>query len=244
MNRMRCMIVDDEPFALAILADDISKIGSLELVKTCRSAYEVIRILEYISVDLIFLDIQMPGLSGLQLLSELKNPPLVIFTTAFEQFAVTAFDLNALDYLLKPISFKRLVTAVDRAYALRQLKSEGNKTADTSDKGTLYVKSEYQTVKIQFEDILYVEGMKDYVKIFTESRANPVLTRMNVKGIQSILPEDLFCRVHQSYIISINKVEAFQRKRLWIAQKEIPVGDRFSYEYQKLFEQRLGKQNI
>ncbi len=233
MDKMRCLIVDDEPFALEILADDISRIPGLELVKTCRSPFEAIRILELISVDLIFLDIQMPGITGLQFLAQLENPPLVIFTTAFEQFALSAFDLNALDYLLKPVPFKRLHTAVQRAQALHALKIASTKMTISEQSSNLYVKSEYQTVKIPLSDILYIEGMKDYVKIFIAGKAIPVLTRMNVKAIEALLPVDSFCRVHQSFIVSIDKIEAFQKKKLWVAQKEIPVGERFLRNFEQ-----------
>lgn len=236
MDKMRCLIVDDEPFALEILADDLGKIPSLEVVKTCRSAFEAIRILEFIRIDLIFLDIQMPGLSGLQLISQLKNPPMVILTTAFEQFAVEAFDMNVVDYLLKPIRFSRLARAVDRAYSLFELKAVKGKSVAIDETAVLYVKSEYQTIKIPYTEILYIEGMKDYVKIFTNTRTNPVLTRMNVKGIQSLLPADLFCRVHQSYIVSIGKVETFGKRKLKLAQKEIPIGERFSFNFRQSFK--------
>ena len=231
MDKMRCLVVDDEPFALEILADDISKLNELNLIKTCRSAYEVIRILDMVDIDLIFLDIQMPGLSGIQLIPQLKNPPLIILTTAFERFAVAAFELNAVDYLLKPIPLKRLASAVDKAYFLHQIRTAQANSGDEEQTGAICVKSEYKTVKIFYSDILYVEGMKDYVKIYTATRTNPVLTRMNVKGMQSLLPANLFCRVHQSYIVSIAKVEKFQKKKLWISQKEIPISDRFPCDF-------------
>ncbi|WP_414617438.1 LytR/AlgR family response regulator transcription factor [Dyadobacter sp. 32] len=211
MDKIRCLAVDDEPFALEILADDIRKIDTLNLVRTCRSAIDARRVLDYLDFDLIFLDIHMPGLSGLQLLSQMQNPPMVILTTAFEQYAVKAFELNVIDYLLKPISFERLVAAAGKALALHLLKVPQKKSVD--EQAALFVKSEYQTIKILFSDILYIEGMKDYVKIFTISKCNPVLTRMNVKGIHALLPADRFCRVHQSYIVSIEKIEVLQKKK-------------------------------
>ena len=225
MDKIRCLVVDDEPFAIEILADDISKIEYLNLIKTCRSAVDAKRVLEYLDFDLIFLDIHMPGLSGLQLLSQMQNPPMVILTTAFEQYAVKAFELNVLDYLLKPISFERLLTAAGKALWLHQLKMPHQKSVN--DQSALYVKSEYQTIKILHSDILYIEGLKDYVKIFTTSRSSPLLTRMNVKGICALLPAERFCRVHQSYIVSVEKIEAFQKRKIWIAQKEIPIGNQF-----------------
>ena len=234
MDKLRCLLVDDEPFALEILADDISKIPCLELVKTCRSAFEAARVLELVPIDLIFLDIQMPGLSGLQFFSQLKNPPMVILTTAFEQFAVTAFELNALDYILKPIRFERLVAATEKAVLLHQLHLRLQRV--NNDQGCLFVKSEYNTVKIPYADILYIEGMKDYVKIFTISRTEPVLTRINVKNMHALLPDALFCRVHQSYIVSVGKVNTLQKKKLWVQQKVIPIGGRFVGQAKMLFE--------
>ncbi|MCF0060462.1 LytTR family DNA-binding domain-containing protein [Dyadobacter chenwenxiniae] len=237
MDKMRCLAVDDEPFALEILADDIRKIETLNLVKTCRSAVDARRVLDYADFDLIFLDIHMPGLSGLQLLSQLSNPPMVILTTAFEQYAVKAFELNVVDYLLKPISFERLVSASGKAVSMHQMKLPNKKSVD--EQGALFVKSEYQTIKVLYSDILYIEGMKDYVKIYTNSRANPLLTRMNVKGICALLPADSFCRVHQSYIVSIEKISAFQKRKLRIAEKEIPIGNQFGDNLKNLYE--LGK---
>ncbi|MBE9463853.1 LytR/AlgR family response regulator transcription factor [Dyadobacter subterraneus] len=234
MDKIRCLVVDDEPFALEILADDIGKIETLELVRTCRSALDARRVLEFQEFDLIFLDIQMPGLSGLQLLSQMQNPPMVILTTAFEQYAVRAFELNVIDYLLKPISFERLLAATGKALSLHQLRMPQRKSAE--QQGALYVKSEYQTVKILYSDILYIEGLKDYVKIFTISRPGPVLTRMNVKGIYALLPADRFCRVHQSYIVSIEKIEAFQKKKIWVAQKELPIGNQFTDNLKSIYQ--------
>ncbi len=234
MDKIRCLAVDDEPFALEILADDIRKIETLNLVRTCRSAIDARRVLDYLDFDLIFLDIHMPGLSGLQLLSQMQNPPMVILTTAFEQYAVKAFELNVIDYLLKPISFERLVAAAGKALALHLLKVPQKKSVD--EHAALFVKSEYQTIKILFSDILYIEGMKDYVKIFTISKSNPVLTRMNVKGIHALLPADRFCRVHQSYIVSIEKIEVLQKKKIWVAQKEIPIGNQFCDNFRSVYD--------
>ncbi|MCF0059104.1 LytTR family DNA-binding domain-containing protein [Dyadobacter sp. CY356] len=237
MNKLRCLLVDDEPFALEILADDISKIPYLELVKSCRSAFEAARVLELLRIDLVFLDIQMPGLSGLQFLTQLKDPPMVIFITAFEQFAVTAFELNAVDYILKPVRFKRLLAASQKALTLHQLRL--GPPASQHDQQYLLVKSEYNSVRIPYNDVLYIEGMKDYVKIFCASRSQPILSRINVKNIHALLPEELFCRVHQSFIVSVGRVNTFQKKKLWIQQKEIPIGGRFVDQAKRYFEIKL-----
>jgi DNA-binding LytR/AlgR family response regulator len=234
MHKIRCLAVDDEPFALEILADDISRIETLNLVRTCRSAPDAIRVLDFVDFDLIFLDIHMPCISGLQMLSQLQNPPMVILTTAFEQYAVKAFEMNVIDYLLKPISFDRLLAAVGKAILMHQLKTPLRKSVN--EQAALYVKSEYQTIRILYSDILYIEGMKDYVKIFTISRCNPLLTRMNVKGIHALLPADRFCRVHQSYIVSIEKIEAFQKRKIWVAQKEIPIGNQFCDNFRDVYD--------
>jgi DNA-binding LytR/AlgR family response regulator len=229
MTKLHCLAVDDEPFALDILADDIRRIPELDLVKA-RSAYEAKKLLDYSQFDLIFLDIQMPGISGLQFLTELQAPPLVILTTAFDQYALKAFELNVVDYLLKPISFERLALAVQRAISLHQLRTtKAHERANQSD--FLLIKSGYHTQRIAYDDILYVEGMKDYVKIYTSSKKQPVLTRMNVKAIELLLPVHLFSRIHQSFIVSLNKVELFQKKKLRIGNQEFPIGARFANDF-------------
>ncbi|WP_332368589.1 LytTR family DNA-binding domain-containing protein [Spirosoma telluris] len=155
---------------------------------------------------------------------------MVILTTAFDQYAIKAFELNVVDYLLKPIPFERLELAVQRAILLHQLRtSKANEEVNQSN--FLLIKSAYHTQRIAYDDILYVEGMKDYVKIYTSSRKHPILTRMNVKAIESLLPVHLFSRIHQSFIVSLDKVDVFQKKKLRIGNQEFPIGPRFADDF-------------
>ncbi len=226
---LRCIAVDDEPFALQLIADDIAKVPFLLLESCCSSAMDALAILQSKPIDLIFLDIQMPGLTGTQFLRGLENPPMVIFTTAYEQYAVEGFELNVIDYLMKPIPFERFMKAVNKAWIQSKARLEGLAPAGT--RGYFFVHSEYKEIKIPFEDVLYIEGLKDYVKIFLTSQSMPILTRLNLKSIETRLPADLFCRIHNSFIVSLLRIESFQRTQVFIRKKAIPIGDKYAAEF-------------
>ncbi|MBL7864946.1 MAG: response regulator transcription factor [Cyclobacteriaceae bacterium] len=231
---IRCLAVDDEPFALKLISGDIAKIPFLELVGVCAGPKEAAAILATKPVDLMFLDIHMPGLNGTQFLRTLRNPPLVIFTTAYDQYAVEGFDLDVTDYLMKPIPFERFLKAVHKAQA--RLKAiQGEDTADPREI-FFFVKSEYRDIRIFFEDILYVEGLKDYVKIFLEGHPHPILTRMNLKAIEKKLPQERFSRIHNSYIIPHFRVTAFQRTQVFIGDKPIPVGEKYAQAFKERYK--------
>lgn len=230
---MRCIAVDDEPFALRLIADDIGKIPFLELVKTCTSPLEALHYLQRNTVDLLFLDIQMPVLKGTEFLRTLKNPPLVIITTAFEQYALEGFELNVIDYVVKPIPFERFLKAVNKAHDQYLLR---NRKPEDKEKTFFFVHSEYKELKIFHHQILYVEGLKDYVKIFLNTQPRPVLTRLNLKGIESKLPEDEFCRVHNSYIVPLSKITSTQKSQLFIGEIPIPIGDKFAEDFMKKYK--------
>lgn len=229
---MRCIAVDDEPFALRLIGDDIQKIPFLELVKTCTSPLEALEYLQKNSIDLLFLDIQMPTLKGTEFLRTLKNPPLAIITTAFEQYALEGFELNVVDYLVKPIPFQRFLKAVNRAHEQFLLRNKPEKKEDSF----FFVHSEYKELKIFHQQILYVEGLKDYVKIFLTTQDRPILTRLNLKAIESKLPEDQFCRIHNSYIVSLSKITATQKAQIFIKDIVIPVGDKFAEDFTKKYK--------
>ena len=185
---MTCMAIDDEPLALDLLEDNIRKISYLTLVKKCSNALEANEFLQNESVDLLFLDIQMPGLSGIQFLRGLsKTPPMVIFITAYEKYAIDGYSLDVVDYLLKPVSFERFLKAVNKAH--EKFNSRNNVVAQQD---YLFVNSEYNLVRIDFHDIAYVEGLKDYVKIFLMSAPRPVITRLSMKGLEEKLPPKMF----------------------------------------------------
>lgn len=185
--------------------------------------------LENAEIDLIFLDIQMPTLRGTDFLRSLKNPPMVIFTTAYEQYALEGFELNVVDYLLKPIPFDRFQQAVQKAFDLYQL----HQKTMPQERSFFFVFSEYNKIKLFHEDILYIEGMKDYVKIYTKTQQKPILTRLNLKNIEAKLPEKGFCRVHQSFIVALDKITSFQKSKLFIEKQEIPIGEKYLAVFEK-----------
>ncbi|RYU97147.1 LytR/AlgR family response regulator transcription factor [Emticicia agri] len=237
-EKIRCIAIDDEPFALQIIVDDIRKVPFLELINVFSNALDAELFLKENAVDLIFLDIQMPTLTGIQLLKRLELSPMVIFTTAYEQYALEGYDLNVLDYLLKPVPFERFLRAANRAFELHLLKVKDELPEVLDERLFFFIHSEYKQIKLFYDDILYIEGLKDYVKIFIKNNPKPILTRMNLKAIDSKLMNTQFCRVHQSYIVALNKITSFQKTKLLIAQQEIPIGrsflDTFRAKYQQV----------
>lgn len=240
---IRCIAVDDEPLALHILEDFISKIPFLTLVKKCKSGFEAIEVLQQEPIDLIFLDIQMPNITGIQLLKSLKNVPMVIFTTAYDHFALEGFNLDVLDYLLKPIPFERFMKAVNKAYETHQLKNKASLSPPLPPQPEesaqfIFVKSDYRTIRVDLNDLLYIEGLKDYVKIYAGDK--PILTLQSLKALEEKLAPHQFIRVHRSYIVAINKIEAIQKNRIYMGNKVIPVGD----SYVEAFSKMVSKRNL
>ena len=234
-RRLRTIAIDDEPFALKLISDDIGKVPLLELVGACAGPLEALDLLKKSKVDLMFLDIQMPVLTGTQFLRTLENPPMVIMTTAYEKYAVEGFELDVIDYLVKPIPFDRFLKAVNRASErfLEKLKAIPVDPKDLF----FFVRAEYKEIKIFFDDILYVEGLKDYVKIFLNGQSRPIMTRMNLKAVESKLPGHLFGRVHNSFIVPFSKITSFQRSQVFIGQTTIPVGDKYAEDFLKRYKQ-------
>jgi DNA-binding LytR/AlgR family response regulator len=221
---MNCLAVDDEPLALDLLEDNIRKVSSLKLIKKCSNAIEANLFLQEQSVDLLFLDIQMPGISGIQFLQGLsKKPPLVIFITAYEKYAIDGYNLDVVDYLLKPVSFERFLKAINKASD----KFKGRSTSGTPAADNIFVNSEYNLIRIDLNDIAYIEGLKDYVKIFLLSQPRPVITRMSMKSLEERLPDDRFVRVHKSFIVSINKIESIRKGRISLLKAMIPISEHF-----------------
>jgi len=229
---LNCIAVDDEKLVLDLLVDNIKKVPFLHLVKRCRNAMEAADVLHKEQVDLIFLDIQMPGLNGLEFLQSLQNPPMVIFVTAYKEHALEGFNLNAIDYLLKPVSFERFLKACNKAYEFYKLRQKSVLKEDQADYFFVYV--EYNLVKVSFTEILYIEGMKDYVKIFITSSPKPVITKMSMKAMEEKLPADKFIRVHKSYIVSADKITVIKRDLIVIGQAEIPVSDFYKDNLSKI----------
>jgi two-component system, LytTR family, response regulator len=221
---IRCIIVDDSPLALDLLENYITKIPELHLVKRCTNALEAIETLRKCKTDLLFLDIQMPDITGIDLLNSLDCKPKVIFTTAFPNYAVEGFNLNASDYLLKPFSFERFNTAVQKV----KLQIELEKAKTISDE-SIFVKSGYDTVKIRCSDILYIEALKDYILIFAKDKK--VITLMGMKDILEILPKNDFVRTQRSYIVSLDKITRISPRKVFIGEIEIPIGEIFKDEF-------------
>lgn len=233
---MTCIAVDDESLALDILEDNISKIPTLKLLKRCSNALEANDFLQQQLVDLVFLDIQMPGISGVQFLRSLHKKPLVIFITAYEQYAVDGFDLDVVDYLLKPVSFERFLKAINKAQE-KFSRQDVSPAAQAGEVPThLFVNSEYSVVRIDLDDIVYIEGLKDYIKIYLHSSKRAVITRLGMKAIEDKLPPNKFVRVQKSFIVALNKIISIRKGRITMKDKEqiIPVGENFKENLDKL----------
>lgn len=241
--KLRCIAVDDEPLALNIIEDYIRQIDYLDYLKGFDKPLEVIAYLKNHDADLLFLDIQMSKLTGIQLLEVIKNKPFVIFTTAYEKYALQGYELDVLDYLLKPISFERFVKAVDKAYERFKLKvsdaAYDEKTLISNPKENyIFVKSGNKLQKIDLEDIFYIEGMSEYLKIVTST--GNVLILQNFAKLSSALPKESFVRVHKSYMVSVDKIESIERNRIKIMDKIIPISD----TYKKIFYDILDNKRI
>jgi two-component system, LytTR family, response regulator len=228
---INCIAVDDEPLALDIIKDYISQVPFLKLMKTFKDGISVIEYLASNNVDLIFLDIEMGGISGTQLLKSLQKKPKVIMTTAYRNYAVDAFELDVTDYLLKPFSFERFLKAVDKVYTIQKTEQR-NTESNGSDKDYFFVKSNYKMIKINFDDILYIEGLSEYIIIKTKT-AN-IITLQSFKNIEKTLPESGFARIHKSYLVSLSKIECIDGQNVIIAKKELPIGSKYKESFFKL----------
>jgi len=223
---MRCIIVDDEPLVRELLEDNVRQVPFLELVKSCKSALEALETLQEERIDIIFLDIQMPRLSGLQFLQSLDHPPMVIMVTAYEKYAVESFNLQVVDYVTKPFSFDRFLKACNRAAELFRMKNSGM-SSEIVKNYDFFVNVEYTLVKIVVADINYIEGLKDYIKIYLSLSPKPVLTRMSQKSIEAKLPVGTFIRTHKSFLVAISKITTIKRDFVCIGKTEIPVSETF-----------------
>lgn len=223
---MTCIIIDDEPLAADLLASYAQKTNFLELIGTYNSALEAMKVIRSTSPDLIFLDIQMPELSGLEFATILPPTTMIVFTTAFDRYAVDSYKVNAVDYLLKPIAYEDFLRAAGKALRLHDATQQHN-TAQQSGDRFIYVKSEYKLVRIFLDDILYVEGLKDYVRIHLDNEQKKVLCLMNMKTLEEHLPQPEFMRVHRSYIVHIPKADVIDRLRILFGETAIPISDTY-----------------
>lgn len=215
--KMRCLVVDDEELARALLAEFIGKLPHLELVKSCKNPLEVLVLLQEQPIDLMFLDIQMPDLTGVELLKSLPQKPLVIFTTAYADYAIEGYQLNGVDYLLKPFSFDRFLQAVNKAGERLRYPYPAPVADDF-----LTVHADHKVYKIRFDDILYIEGLREYVSYYTTGQR--IIALQSLKGLEELLPADRFLRVHRSYIVPIERISSIDGKELTVGDKQIPLG--------------------
>ncbi len=221
---MRCIIVDDEPLAHDILSDYVSKLNNLELINTYTNPIEAFSSIERDKIELVFLDVQMPELTGIQFMKLLGNKAKVILTTAYPEYALDGYEHNVVDYLLKPISFERFQKACDKIINNVTIVDEYNVELDH-----IFIKSEHKIVRIDLSSILYIEGLKDYISIYTNKER--VLTLMNMKKVEELLPSKRFIRVHKSYIVSLEKISSIEKNRIYINGQGIPIGDTYKDEF-------------
>jgi two-component system LytT family response regulator len=247
---LRCIIVDDEPLALNLLADYVDKIPFLERVALCGDAFEAAKALQETPVDLMFIDVQMPGLTGFQFIQSLARKPMVIIVTAYKKFAHEGFELDVVDYLVKPVGLERFMKACNKAQELYQLRNSvgtattaapaASKSTPTTPAGTaaalapskanpefFFLNVDYSLLKILFSDIIWIEGSGDYVKIHLKSAAKPLLVRMSTRAMEGELPADRFIRIHKSYIISVESITAVRKNSVFIKDLELPIGETY-----------------
>jgi two-component system LytT family response regulator len=228
-----CVIIDDEPLAAELLQSYVDREPQLRLMGTFNDAQDGADFIHANKVDLLLLDIQMPHVNGIQLLKSLEKPPMVIFTTAYSEYAAEGFELDAIDYLLKPFDMRRFQRAVTKACEYH--KALNRIGVDSTP--YIFIKSEYQVIKINYDDIRYIEALDDYIKIYT-TNSRPVLTLMTLKTILEKLPEDKFARVHRSYIISLSKMESVRNKKIKIGEIEIPIGNSYADNISKVLKKK------
>ncbi|MBO9660130.1 MAG: response regulator transcription factor [Chitinophagaceae bacterium] len=228
---IRCLVVDDEPPAREIIRRYIEQVPGLQLAGECGNALQAFAFLQQNTVDLIFLDIHMPQLNGNDFLKTLKFPPKVIFTTAFSEYALQGYELDIVDYLLKPIPFDRFLKAVNKAFQLTQTKAESIPTEEKKNESFVYFRADRKMIKVMLRDILYIESMKDYIKVFTKGET--IITKQSISAVEAMLPEREFIRVHRSYIVSLEHIKSFTSEIIEIEKTELPIGKLYRNEVLK-----------
>src|SRR5690242_6368180 len=222
---LKCLAIDDEPLALELLEDNISKVPYLQLAASCNNPLQAMQFLQNEQVDLIFLDIQMPGLTGLQFIQSIQQKPMFILITAYEKYALEGFNLDVVDYLVKPVALERFIKACNKAWELHQLKTK--KYSAGEQPSYFFINADYSLVKVVFNDIMWIEGFKDYLKIHLKSSSKPLVARLTMKAIEEQLPSSMFVRVQKSFIVSKEYITAIRKNSLFINDVEIPVGDNY-----------------
>ena len=239
---IRCLAIDDEPLALQQLVAYINKVPFLELAAQCQSALEARQFLESDTVDAIFCDINMPDLNGMDFVKSLVSPPLIVFTTAYSEYAVEGFKVNAVDYLLKPFGLQDFQRAANRVLERWKMKTPSSYMPLSSpEDDALYLKTDYRVVKVTVDDIRYIEGMSEYLKVWVEGEAKPIITLLAMKKLEERLPAH-FMRIHRSYIVNLNKIQEVNKNRVILdAQTNLPVGDLYKEAFQNYLQSRFIK---
>jgi two-component system LytT family response regulator len=234
MKKVRCLLVDDEPLAISLLEKHVKQLDFLEVTETCPNALKALETLKRTEIDLMFLDIRMPAISGIDFLKMLHQPPKVIITTAYREYALDGYDLDIVDYLLKPITFERFFKAIER-YLRNNNLMVYSPPPTGNEKDTLYIKSAHKNIKVTAEDILYIESLKDYVKIYTADTA--LTTKRKISDMEAELSNKGFLRIHRSFIVNLKHLTAFTSSDVEIGKVEIPIGE----SYKELIFQTLKK---
>jgi len=239
---IRCLAIDDEPLALQQIAAYIGKVPFLELAAQCQSALEAQQFLQQDTVDAIFCDINMPDLNGMDFIKTLTAPPLVVFTTAYAEYAVEGFKVNAVDYLLKPFGLQDFQRAANRLAERLELRSEFSPLSSQLEDDTIFLKTEYRIVKVSISDIRYVEAMSEYLKVYLESEPKPIITLLSMKKMEERLPS-YFMRIHRSYIINLTKIQEVNKNRVIMdSDTYLPIGDMYKDSFQQYLDTKfLGK---
>lgn len=236
--KLRTIAIDDEPLALRLVSEYIGKTPYLELVGVFDNPLDAIDFLSSQAVDLIFVDIQMPDLTGIEFARSLEAASKIIFTTAFEKYALEGYKLNAIDYLLKPFSYEEFLKAAGKAHKQVELEAQALPILEANNQ-FLFLKSEYKIRRINFNDILYVEGLKDYIKVFIAGEDKPILSLNSIKSIEQKLPESQFMRVHRSFIVNLERIETIERSRIIFNKTYIPVSDQYKDKFQEYLDKNF-----
>ena len=236
--KLRTIAIDDEPLALHLVSDYIDKTPFLELLGAFDNPLDVLDFLSTQAVDLIFVDIQMPDLTGIEFARSLENSPKIVFTTAYEKYAVEGFKLNAIDYLLKPFSYEEFLKAAQKARKQAELEANALPSIEANSQ-FLFLKSEYKIRRINFNDILYIEGLKDYIKVYTKGEEKPVLSLNSMKSLEQKLPENKFMRVHRSFIVNLDRIDTIERSRIIFGKTYIPVSDQYKAKFQEFLDKNF-----
>jgi two-component system LytT family response regulator len=231
---INCIAVDDEPLALGLLEDNISKVPFLNLVAACNNAFEAMETMQEKSVDLVFIDIQMPGLTGLQFIASLEKKPLVIFITAYKQYAVESYDLDVVDYLVKPVPLERFIKSCNRAQELHKLKSSKDSLPGKVELDYFFVNVDYGQLKVKYDDIIWMKGYGDYIKFHLKSAEHPLVVRTSFKDLERELPQTKFIRIHKSYAVANAEITAVRKNSLFLGEKELAIGETYREKVEKL----------